>query len=117
MALRLGRPRASRQPNRIRPQVMTSFRWFGVQARLQAIHACLALQEAAAARLLLAEADEIRGARRGMHLSPHTVKTPTMSTYGKLEVSSRRGALERAESSGLLDPSVLRFTDGTVGIA
>ena len=44
--------------NRIRPQVMTTFPWLGVQARLQAIHACLALHEAAAARVLLAEVAE-----------------------------------------------------------
>ena len=154
--------------NRIRPQVMTTFPWLGVQARVQAIHACLALHEAAAARVLLAEVAEIRGARRDlgvldeeadrlrpsveaiqdiggglwaltnaelrllaylpthltfreiaerMHLSPHTVKTQTMSIYGKLEVSSRRAALERAVSSGLLDPSVLRFTENLEGIA
>jgi len=154
--------------NRIRPQVMTSFPWLGVQARLHAIRACLALHESAAARVMLAEVVEIRRARPGlgvldeeaarlrpaveaarevgdglwalsnaelrllaylpthltfreiaerMHLSPHTVKTQTMSIYGKLEVSSRRAALERAVSSGLLDPSVLRFTDGVEGIA
>ena len=154
--------------NRIRPQVMTSFPWFGVQARLQAIHACLALHEAAAARVLLSEVAEIQRARRDlgvlddevdrlrpaveavqeiggglwaltnaelrllaylpthltfreiaerMHLSPHTIKSQTMSIYGKLEVSSRRAALERAVTSGLLDPSVLRFADGSEGIA
>jgi LuxR family maltose regulon positive regulatory protein len=154
--------------DRIRPQVMTAFPWFGVHARLHAIRAHLALHEPAAARVLLAEVAEIRDARpdlgvldeeadrvresveavrevghglwaltsaelrllaylpthltfreiaERMHLSPHTVKTQTMSIYGKLEVSSRRAALERAVSSGLLDPSVLRFTDGSEGIA
>jgi LuxR family maltose regulon positive regulatory protein len=154
--------------NRIRPQVMSSFPWLGVQARLHAIRACLALHEPAAARVLLAEVAEIRDTRpdlgvlgdeadrlrssvegvrevgdgvwaltnaelrllaylpthltfreiaERMYLSPHTVKTQTMSIYGKLEVSSRRAALERAVSSGLLDPSVLRFTEGPEGIA
>jgi LuxR family transcriptional regulator, maltose regulon positive regulatory protein len=154
--------------SRTRPQIMTSFPWLGVQARLHAIRACLALHEPAAARVLLAEVAEIRDERPDvgvlgeeadrlrssvegvreigdgvwaltnaelrllaylpthltfreiadrMYLSPHTVKTQTMSIYGKLEVSSRRAALERAVSSGLLDPSVLRFTEGPEGIA
>ena len=146
---------------------MTSFPWFGVQARLQAIHACLALHEAGCCAcparrgrrdprraaetsgVLAEEADRLRPSVEAvqaiggglwaltnaelrllaylpthltfreiaerMHLSPHTVKTQTMSIYGKLEVSSRRAALERAVTSGLLDPSVLRFTDGSEG--
>jgi LuxR family maltose regulon positive regulatory protein len=52
-----------------------------------------------------------------MHLSPHTIKTQTMSIYGKLEASSRRAALERAVAGGLLDPSVLHFAEGPAGIA
>lgn len=52
-----------------------------------------------------------------MHLSPHTIKTQAMSIYGKLEASSRREALERAVEVGLLAPSVLRMTDGSVGVA
>ena len=46
------------------------------------------------------------------HVSPHTVKTQAMSIYGKLEVSSRREALERAVEAGLLDPSILRVNPG-----
>lgn len=52
-----------------------------------------------------------------MFLSPHTIKTQAMSIYGKLEVSSRREAIERAVEVSLLDPSVLHQADGTAPIA
>ncbi len=38
------------------------------------------------------------------HLSRHTVKTQAMSVYGKLQVSSRSEAVERAIEIGLLEP-------------
>lgn len=154
--------------NRMRPQLMTSMPWLGVQARLHAIRACLALNERAAARVLLSEVALIRRARpdlgaldaaadevrtlvaaageasagpwaltnaelrllaylpthltlaeiaQRLNLSRNTVKTQTMSIYGKLEASSRREALERAVDAGLLAPTVLRYTDGTEAIA
>lgn len=52
-----------------------------------------------------------------MYLSPHTIKTQAMSIYGKLEVSSRREAIERAVEVNLLDPSVLHQADGAALIA
>jgi LuxR family maltose regulon positive regulatory protein len=47
-----------------------------------------------------------------LFLSPHTVKTQAIAVYGKLGVSSRRGAIEQAVRAGLLDPSVIRFPSG-----
>jgi LuxR family maltose regulon positive regulatory protein len=52
-----------------------------------------------------------------MHLSPHTIKTQAMSIYGKLEVTSRREAIERAVEVGLLDASVLHQAGGSVLVA
>lgn len=52
-----------------------------------------------------------------MYLSPHTIKTQAMSIYGKLEVSSRREAIERAVAVNLLDASVLHQADGAALIA
>jgi LuxR family maltose regulon positive regulatory protein len=51
-----------------------------------------------------------------MFLSPHTVKTQAISIYGKLGVSSRRGAIERAAGAGLLDASVLSHPGGKAPI-
>ena len=39
-----------------------------------------------------------------LHLSPHTVKTQVVSIYGKLDVSSRGEAIDRAIEIGLLEP-------------
>ena len=39
-----------------------------------------------------------------LHISPHTVKTQVASTYGKLGVSSRSEAVDRAIGIGLLEP-------------
>jgi LuxR family transcriptional regulator, maltose regulon positive regulatory protein len=39
-----------------------------------------------------------------LHLSPHTVKTQVVSIYGKLDVSSRSEAVDRAIEIGLLEP-------------
>jgi LuxR family maltose regulon positive regulatory protein len=52
-----------------------------------------------------------------MFLSPHTIKTQAMSIYSKLEVSSRREAIERAVEVNLLDASVLHQADGAALIA
>ena len=38
-----------------------------------------------------------------LYLSPNTVKSQVQSVYRKLDVSSRRGAVERARGAGLLD--------------
>jgi LuxR family maltose regulon positive regulatory protein len=43
-----------------------------------------------------------------LYVSPNTVKTQAVSIYGKLDASSRSGAIERAVETGLLDPSTLR---------
>lgn len=51
-----------------------------------------------------------------MFLSPHTVKTQAISIYGKLGVSSRRGAIEKAVAAGLLDTSVIRHPGGSSGV-
>lgn len=47
-----------------------------------------------------------------LYVSPHTVKSQAVAIYGKLGVSSRRGAIETAVTYGLLDDSVLRFPLG-----
>ena len=52
-----------------------------------------------------------------MHLSPHTIKTQAMSIYGKLEVTSRREAIERAVEVSLLDASVLHQAGGSALVA
>jgi LuxR family maltose regulon positive regulatory protein len=52
-----------------------------------------------------------------MYLSPHTIKTQAMSIYGKLEVSSRREAIERAVEVSLLDASVLHQAEDAALIA
>ncbi|MCU0505257.1 MAG: LuxR C-terminal-related transcriptional regulator [Chloroflexi bacterium] len=39
-----------------------------------------------------------------LHLSPHTVKTQVVSIYGKLGVSNRSEAVDRAIAIGLLEP-------------
>jgi LuxR family transcriptional regulator, maltose regulon positive regulatory protein len=44
-----------------------------------------------------------------LYVSTHTIKSQAMAIYGKLGVSSRRGAIEQAVESGLLDPSVTRM--------
>ncbi len=44
-----------------------------------------------------------------LYVSRHTVKSQAMAIYGKLGVSSRRGAIEQAVAAGLLDASVLRM--------
>jgi LuxR family maltose regulon positive regulatory protein len=51
-----------------------------------------------------------------LYVSPHTVKSHAVAIYGKLGVSTRRGAIEEAVEAGLLDPSAIRVTDaGRVG--
>ena len=45
-----------------------------------------------------------------LHVSKHTVKAQVVSIYGKLDVSSRGEAVDRAIEIGLLEPfSGLRF--------
>ena len=39
-----------------------------------------------------------------LHVSRHTVKTQVVSIYGKLDVSSRGEAVDRAIEIGLLEP-------------
>jgi LuxR family maltose regulon positive regulatory protein len=51
-----------------------------------------------------------------LFLSSHTVKSHAVAIYGKLGVSTRRGAIEEAVASGLLDASAIRTTDaGRIG--
>jgi LuxR family maltose regulon positive regulatory protein len=52
-----------------------------------------------------------------MYLSPHTVKSQLVSIYSKLGAASRRSAIELAVEAGLIDSSVLRFPEGTSGVA
>ena len=51
-----------------------------------------------------------------LFVSPHTVKSQAVAIYGKLDVSSRRAAIETAVTYGLLDDSALRFPMGS-GVA
>ena len=44
-----------------------------------------------------------------LFVSTHTVKSQAMAIYGKLGVSSRRGAIEQAVEAGLLDRAVIRM--------
>jgi LuxR family maltose regulon positive regulatory protein len=51
-----------------------------------------------------------------LFVSPHTVKSQAVAIYGKLGVSTRRGAIEAAVEAGLLEASVIRVTDaGRIG--
>lgn len=52
-----------------------------------------------------------------LYVSPHTIKSQAMAVYGKLGVSSRRGAIERGVEAGLLDASAVWMpeTSGSVG--
>ena len=51
-----------------------------------------------------------------LFVSPHTVKSHVVAIYGKLGVSTRRGAIEEAVGAGLLEASVMRVTDaGRIG--
>jgi len=47
-----------------------------------------------------------------LYVSPHTVKSQAVAIYGKLGVSSRRAAIEKAVEVGLLDGSALRYPLG-----
>ena len=51
-----------------------------------------------------------------LFVSPHTVKSQAMAIYGKLGVSSRRGAIEQAVEAGLLDAAVIRMPGIPEGI-
>jgi LuxR family maltose regulon positive regulatory protein len=51
-----------------------------------------------------------------LYVSTHTVKSQAMAIYGKLGVSSRRGAIEQAVEAGLLDDSVIRMQGISGGI-
>ena len=50
-----------------------------------------------------------------LYVSPHTVKSQAMAVYGKLGVSSRRGAIESGVEAGLLDASVIRMPGHLAG--
>jgi LuxR family transcriptional regulator, maltose regulon positive regulatory protein len=152
--------------NRLRPKLTAAVPWLSVLVRLETIRACIALADAASARALLLEVDDIlrvqpdlgtltddaaslrqtvaaigdQGAghwtltaaelrvlsflpthltfpeiAQRLFVSPHTVKTQAIAIYGKLGVSSRREAIERAVDHGLLDTSVLRYPSGMPG--
>ena len=48
-----------------------------------------------------------------LHISRNTVKTQAISTYRKLDVTSRSTAIDRAIELGLVEkPDALGFTDG-----
>ena len=49
-------------------------------------------------------------------VSEHTIKSQAMAVYGKLGVTSRRGAIEQAVEAGLLDAAVLRMPGVPSGI-
>ena len=51
-----------------------------------------------------------------LFVSTHTVKSQAMAIYGKLGVSSRRGAIEQAVEAGLLDTAVIRMPGIPEGI-
>jgi LuxR family transcriptional regulator, maltose regulon positive regulatory protein len=51
-----------------------------------------------------------------LYVSTHTVKSQAMAIYGKLGVSSRRGAIEQAVEAGLLDAAVIRMPGIPEGI-
>ena len=51
-----------------------------------------------------------------LYVSTHTVKSQAMAIYGKLGVSSRRGAIEQAVEAGLLDATVIRMAGVPEGI-
>ena len=51
-----------------------------------------------------------------LYVSTHTVKSQAMAIYGKLGVSSRRGAIEQAVEAGLLDTAVIRMPGIPEGI-
>ena len=51
-----------------------------------------------------------------LYVSTHTVKSHAMAIYGKLGVSSRRGAIEQAVEAGLLDATVIRMAGVPEGI-
>ncbi len=51
-----------------------------------------------------------------LFVSSHTVKSQAMAIYGKLGVSSRRGAIEQAVEGGLLDASAIRMPESGPGI-
>jgi LuxR family maltose regulon positive regulatory protein len=51
-----------------------------------------------------------------LYVSTHTVKSQAMAIYGKLGVSSRRGAIEQAVEAGLLDAAVIRLPGIPEGI-
>ena len=51
-----------------------------------------------------------------LFVSPHTVKSQAVAIYGKLGVSTRRGAIEEAVDVGLLEASAIWVTDaGRIG--
>ena len=50
-----------------------------------------------------------------LFVSPHTIKSQATAIYGKLGVSSRRGAIEQAVEAGLLDASVIRIPGSAIG--
>jgi LuxR family maltose regulon positive regulatory protein len=155
--------------HRMRPHVSASLPIVALQMRFDIIRVNLVLREAAAARALLLEVDDIlrqcpdlgvlvdeaielrravgsmRASAAGpwtltaaelrllgylpthlsfreiaerLFVSPHTIKSQATAIYGKLGVSSRRGAIEQAVEAGLLDASVIRIPDmanGTSG--
>ena len=149
--------------HRLRPSMTASVPWLSALVRLEAIKALVALRDAATARTLMREVDEILRLRpqlgilvaeademrrqlatlqeagdtrwtltaaelrvlqylpthltfgeiaERLHVSPHTVKSQAMAIYGKLDVSTRRAAIETAVEVGLLDGSALRFPLG-----
>ncbi len=51
-----------------------------------------------------------------LYVSTHTVKSQAMAIYGKLGVSSRRGAIEKAVEAGLLDSAIIRLPGIPEGI-
>ena len=52
-----------------------------------------------------------------LYVSPHTIKSQAMAIYGKLGVSSRRGAIEQGVDAGLLDASAIRMPESWGGVA
>jgi LuxR family maltose regulon positive regulatory protein len=52
-----------------------------------------------------------------LYVSPHTVKSQAMAVYGKLGVSSRRGAIESGVEAGLLDAAAIRMPEALAGSA
>jgi LuxR family maltose regulon positive regulatory protein len=52
-----------------------------------------------------------------LYVSPHTIKSQAMAVYGKLGVSSRRGAIESGVEAGLLDAAAIRMPEMSAGSA